>query len=135
MQSETPAPSEAGQTAHGPGQTLLSSAPIHFNSGTATSRCLGAGAQGPSCVLGWCPALAPLRWVWIGVAAPALQQFPPQPPHAACWELPRLPGHWGSGEPSGLGDAGSSSWQWQCGVVTQALSNAKKAVAGHGSGN
>jgi len=44
--SETPAPSEAGQAAYGPGQTSLSSGPIYFDLGTATSLCLRAGNPG-----------------------------------------------------------------------------------------
>ena len=135
MQSETQAPSEAGQAACRPGQTSLSSGPIYFAQAQPPPTASGPGARGPSCMLGWCPALAPLCWIQVGAAAPALQHFPPQLPRAVSWDLPRLPGHRGSAEPSGLRGAGSSSWQWQCGVVAQALSSAKKAVASHGSGN
>lgn len=72
------------------------------------------GARGPSCVPGWCPALAPLCWSQIGAAAPALKRFPLQPHHAASWKLPRLlcgagSTRWAASDR----DAGSSSWRWQ----------------------
>lgn len=50
MHSELPTPSKAGQAAHGPGKTPLSSGPIYFNSYTATSCCLAARSPGTQ----WC---------------------------------------------------------------------------------
>lgn len=68
VQSETPAPSEASQASHGPGQTLLSSTPIYFNSGAATSRCRGAGSPGTQLCAGVVPSSCPfaLGLGWSG---------------------------------------------------------------------
>lgn len=133
VQYKMPAPSESGQAARRPGWTLLTSSPIYFNLGTATSHCLRPGSLetqlSAGVVLGSCPSV--LDWGWNSSSCSVV--FPTAAaPHSELGAA-EAPGQRSYAGPSRLRDAGSSSWQWQCRVVTQVLSGAKTAVASHGS--
>ena len=68
VRSETPAPSEAGQAACGPGQTSLSSGPIYFAQAQPPPAASGPGAGSPGTQLhsgvvpGSCPSVLDPGW-------------------------------------------------------------------------